>query len=120
MPAMRRRMMLALPRWWRVRSVLKMAARTIRQGYEPTKAVARIRRGAARLEIKDSLFCRVREPQPAPLCDFQAALIVQMLSRFNLPATFRIEQCMGTRGDACAVAIDVTPAIAEMETGTAA
>ena len=106
MPATRRRMIQALPRWWRVRTVLKMAARTIRQGYEPTKTRAGVRRGVARLEVKDSLFCRVREPQPAPLCDFHAALIVQFLNRFGLTSSARIEQCLGTGGDRCVIVME--------------
>lgn len=107
MSAMERRMILALPRWFRVRRVLRMAAATTRAGYEPTKVKFRVRRNAATFEIKQSLFCRVREPQDAPLCDFHAALIVKLLDRFNLPSTVKIDQCTGTQGALCAVAIEV-------------
>lgn len=107
MSGMERRFVLALPRWWRVRRVLRMAAHTTRAGYEPTRVKFRVRRHQATFEIRQSLFCRVREPQPAPLCDFHAALILKLLERFNLPAMVRIEQCIGTQGDLCVAAIDV-------------
>ena len=107
MPAFRRRLIMSLPRWWRARVVLRMAARTIRQGYEPTKTRARVRRREARLEVKDSLFCRVREPQPAPQCDFHAALAVQLLSRFNLPAASRVEACLGMQSAQCVIVMEM-------------
>lgn len=97
----------ALPRWARVRAVLRMAARTIRAGYEPTKVNVRLRRNTGAFEVRHSLFCRVRESQAAPLCDFHAALIVQLLNRFNLPSAVRIDQCTGTQGGQCTVAIEL-------------
>ena len=106
MSATKRRMLLAMPRWWRVRSVLGMAARTTRAGYEPTKVTVRVRRSRATFEVRNSLFCRVREAQAAPLCDFHAALIVQLLNRFNLPSTVQIQHCTGTEGALCLVTID--------------
>ena len=105
--APRRRFIQALPRWVRLRVALRLAAGTIRSGYEPTKAKVRVRRNHARFEVKNSLFCRVRAPQGAPLCDFHAALIVQMLRRFDLPSTVTIEQCTGTHSEFCAVAIEI-------------
>lgn len=105
--AVERGFVLALPRWARVRAVLRMAARTIRAGYEPTKVNVRARRTKAAFEVKNSLFCRARETQAAPLCDFHAAVIVQLLSRFNLPSTVQIDQCTGTQGGQCPVAIEL-------------
>jgi hypothetical protein len=107
LPALERGVLLALPRWARARAVLRLAARTIRSGYEPTKVTARVRRNQASFEVKNSLFCRAREAQAAPLCDFHAALIVQLLNRFNLPSTVQIDQCTGTQGAQCAVAIEM-------------
>ena len=46
-------------------------------------------------------------PQGAPLCDFHAALIVQMLHRFNLPSTVTIGECTGTQGAQCVTAIEI-------------
>ncbi len=105
--ALDRRFIQAQPRWWRMRSVLRLAARTIRAGYEPTKTKVRIRKNEASFEVRQSLFCRVRAPQGAALCDYHSALIVQMLRRFDLSSTVVIEQCTGTQGPHCLVAIDV-------------
>jgi hypothetical protein len=105
--AVRRRLIKALPQPLRLRAVLRVAAETIRSGYAPTKATVRVRKNQARFEVKNSLFCRVREPHDAPLCDFHAALVVQMLHRFDLPATVTIEQCTGTQGESCATVIEI-------------
>lgn len=107
MTGLERRIILALPRWFRLRRVLRAAAQTMRDGYEPTKVKVRVRRIQATFEVTDSLFCRVREAQASALCDFHAGLIVQLLSRFNLPSTVRIEQCTGTQGGHCALVIEV-------------
>ncbi len=107
LPAIERGFVLALPRWARVRAVLQMAARTIRAGYEPTTVNVRVRRNTGVFEVRNSLFCRVRETQAAPLCDFHAALIVQLLNRFNLPSTVQVDQCTGTHGGQCTVAIEL-------------
>jgi hypothetical protein len=108
MPTVRRRTLQALPRWWRARAVLRLAARAIRAGYPPSRATVNVRRGQARVEIASSLFCRVREAQTTPQCDFHAALINGLMATFNLPAVSHIETCTG-RGDAiCTVALDLT------------
>lgn len=110
MPAVRRRGLLALPRWWRSRAVLRVAADAIRAGYAPSTVVVRVRKGRARIEVRQSLFCRVRDVQPAPQCDFHAALISGLLASFNVPASFRIEACAGTGQGSCVVTCDLTSA----------
>lgn len=110
MPPLRRRALLALPRWWRSRAVLRVAARAMRAGYAPSRVVVRIRKGMARVEIRRSLFCRVREAQPAPQCDFHAALLSGLLASFNVPSTVTVERCAGAGGDACVLTCDLTAA----------
>lgn len=110
MPAVRRRMLLALPRWWRSRAVLRIAAQAIRDGYAPSRAVVRVRRGEARVEISHSLFCRVREAQATPQCDFHSALVTGLLASFNLPSVARIDACTGAGNVTCAMAIDLVAA----------
>lgn len=107
MSAFQRRALMASPRWWRFRRVLTLAGATLRQGYEPMKVRTRVRGSEGRMSITNSLFCRVRETQAAPLCDFHRALVVQLLSRFEIPATCRIEQCLGTQGSSCELVIEV-------------
>ena len=107
MSAWRRRMLLALPRWWRSRAVLRHAARVIRVGYAPSRVVIRVRRKQARVEIRQSLFCRVRDAQPVAQCDFHAAMVVRLLETFNVHASFRFESCVGSGGGVCVVLCDL-------------
>jgi hypothetical protein len=105
--AMERRFIHSQPRWWRLRSVMRLTARTIRAGYQPVKTKVRVKKNQAWFEVRQSLFCRVRAPQGAALCDYHAALIVQMMSRFDLPSTVTIEQCAGTQDSHCSVAVEI-------------
>ena len=118
MPAFRRRMLMALPRWWRSRRVLAIAAAAIRQGYGASRATVRVRRGTARIEIKHSLFCRVREPLAVPQCDFHAAMVMGLLSSFGLPGTFEIERCTGSGDGACVISVDLNAVAASVEATT--
>lgn len=108
MPAFRRRCLMMLPRWWRSRAVLALAAHVIREGYSPSRAAVKVRRGQARIEIGQSLFCRVREAQPAAQCDFHVALINGLLAAFNLPSAGVIEGCAGSGDGRCVVIVDLT------------
>lgn len=108
MPAFRRRWLMMLPRWWRSRAVLALAAHVIREGYSPSRAAVKVRRGQARIEIGQSLFCRVREAQPAAQCDFHVALINGLLAAFNLPSAGVIEGCAGSGDGRCVVIVDLT------------
>ena len=118
MPSVRRRSLLALPRWWRSRAVLRVAARAIREGYGPSRVVVRVHGGRARVEIRQSLFCKVRDPQPVPQCDFYASLITGLLSAFNLPGVLQIETCSATGGGTCVMTVDLTPAEVSAEAGS--
>lgn len=108
MPTQRRRWLMLLPRWWRSRAVLAVAAQVIREGYAPSRAVVTVRRGQARIEISQSLFCRVREAQPAAQCDFHVALISGLLAAFELPSAGVIEGCAGSGDGRCVVTVDLT------------
>lgn len=103
MPILRRRWMLAVPRWWRLRAVLNLASRAIRDGYAPSRAVVRVRKGQARIEIKQSLFCRVRGTQRLPQCDFHRALIAGLLTAFNLAASVSFDGCTATGNGPCVI-----------------
>ena len=115
MPAFRRRFLLATPRWWRTRAVLRLAAGAIRAGYAPSRATIKVRRGRARIEIRQSLFCRVREPQPLPQCEFYSAMILGLLAAFELPGTFETERCAGAGDNFCVVSVDLNAVAAPFE-----
>lgn len=108
----RRKLLLWLPRWWRSRAVLRLAAQSIRDGYGASRVVVRIRRGEARIEIRQSLFCRVRDVQPQPQCDFYAALVAGLLAAFQLSAIQQIEQCTAGGNSSCVMTVDLRAAAA--------
>src|SRR5438105_8682163 len=63
-----RRLVRAAPNWLRRRLVVRLARRLVRNSYRGSRAVSRVRRGMASLDLRGSLFCTVREPVPHPLC----------------------------------------------------
>ncbi len=84
------------PAWMRQRLALRAAARIVRSSFDGSRAVVRIRRGMARVDLRGSIFCGVREPVTQPLCGFYAATFSRMLATFNLPAHPVISGCRAT------------------------
>ena len=52
--------------------------------YQGSRAVSRLRRGTASVDVRSSIFCTVREPVPQPLCGFYAAAFTRLLALFDL------------------------------------
>src|SRR5262245_63602183 len=61
------------PRWLRSRILLRMARQLVRTSNRDSRAVARFKNGTARVDLRASIFCVVREPVPQPLCGYYAA-----------------------------------------------
>lgn len=120
LPAWRRRLVTGLPRALRVRSALRTAAGVARAVLHTSHAKPRVRRGKATLDVTASLFCAVREPQRLPLCGFYAAVAVETLQRFGVPAQARVEQCRAVTGDTCRVLIEPCSAEAAPDPAIAA
>jgi hypothetical protein len=93
-----RRLIGNLPAWLRARLVVRMANRLVRSTCEKSGATARFRAGAAHVNLRESVFCTVREPVAAPLCGFYAAAFGRLLALFDLPAGSGIESCRATGG----------------------
>jgi predicted hydrocarbon binding protein len=94
-----------LPEFWRVRSALRAARRICRAAYPNTRVKVRVRRGTARVEIKRSAFCQVRESVDRPLCSFYGGLVRRLLAAYGLDGTVRFERCLATGGDACVLSV---------------
>ncbi len=101
----RRAMALALPRAARARLALSLARRITRETYADSRAITKIRRGTARVELRGSLFCEVREPGERMLCGFYLALAERLLQRYNVPAEGEIDTCRAAGGRSCAIVI---------------
>lgn len=109
MPQVRCRVLLMLPPVIRVRLVLGLARRIVRESYSGSRALVRWRGGRATVDIRGSLFCVVRERVDLPLCDFYAAIIRRLLDLFNLHGDVATEQCRATGAATCALTVRLTP-----------
>ena len=107
MPAVERRLVAALPGALRARAALRIGRRLVAQTYPRTRAVTRVRRGVATIEVRDSLFCEVRHPGVAPLCGFYAAAFARILERFALPARVQVDTCRAAGGPGCSLSVVV-------------
>jgi hypothetical protein len=94
-----RRMFRALPLSLRSRVALRTASSLVRTTYPGSRAIIRLRRGAASVDLRGSLFCEVRETSVLPLCGFYAAAIRRVLNLYGLRAEAQVNECRaaGTR-----------------------
>jgi hypothetical protein len=104
----RRRMIDRLPRTWRTRAALRIAAGIVRHVCSTSRASGRVRRQDARLLVTDSLFCTVRERQAVPLCGFYEAVATGTLAAFGLRAAAHIEACHAVQGASCVIALNLS------------
>jgi bacteriochlorophyll 4-vinyl reductase len=95
----------ALPAFLRRRVVLRRAGMLVHASFDGSRARWRMRRGTARVDLQDSVFCTVREPAAYPLCVFYAAAYERFLSEFDLTAPVATVSCRGAGGDACIFSI---------------
>ena len=98
MSALERRMLRALPATLRARVALRTAGSLVRATYPGSRAIVRMRRGTASVDLRGSLFCEVREASQLPLCGFYAAAIARVLEHFGLRADARVDECRASGG----------------------
>ena len=105
MSPLTRRTVTALPAALRRRVVLGRANVFVRSTYDGSRARWFVKGGAARVDVRASVFCAVREPVAQPQCVFYAAAIGTMLARFDLDGVLSVESCRGTGADACVFSV---------------
>ena len=110
LPAMERRLIGVLPVPLRVRASLRTARALVRATYPGSRAIVRLRRNTASIDLRGSLFCEVREASALPLCGFYAAAIGRVLQLLSVAAEAQVVECRaaGTRRG-CSLAITVRP-----------
>ena len=101
MPPAKRALLKAAPVWLRRRLLLRLASRLVRSSYLGSRAVSRLRRGTASINVRASVFCTVREQVPRPLCGFYAAAFTRLLALFQMRARSEVVTCRGTGGATC-------------------
>jgi hypothetical protein len=98
----------AAPSWLRTRLVLRIGRRLVNDCFQGTRAAVRIRNGTARIDVKDSIFCSVRDRVDDPLCGFYAAMYTRLFSLFNLPSMATVVACRATGERQCALNIPLS------------
>jgi bacteriochlorophyll 4-vinyl reductase len=93
-----RRVMRALPASLRARAALRTARALVRDTYPGSRALVRMRRGTASVDLRGSLFCEVREAAGFPLCGFYAAAFSRVLQLFAIRADACVNACRGAGG----------------------
>ena len=102
LPAARRTMIRVAPRWLRSRMLIGVARGIVRSSYRDSRAIARVRRGTARIDLRASIFCSVREPVPQPLCWFYVAAVTRLMELFGIDADAEVVACRA-RGEATCI-----------------
>jgi bacteriochlorophyll 4-vinyl reductase len=110
MPSLQRRLIKGAPAWLRGRLLLRFARQLVRESYRGSRAVSRLRRGTASVDLRSSIFCTVREPVPEPLCGFYVAAFTRLLALFDMRARAEVVACRGTGGPTCLLSIAMTDA----------
>jgi hypothetical protein len=105
MRPVRRAVIKAAPGWLRKRLLLRLGGHLVRSSYHGSRVVARVRQGTARIDVRASIFCTVREPVAHPLCGFYAAAYTRLLTLFNLSHRAEVVACRGTGKPSCILAI---------------
>jgi bacteriochlorophyll 4-vinyl reductase len=105
LPAVQRLIIKTAPVALRPRLLLPVAARLVHRTYQGSRALSRIDRGAARIDLRASIFCTVREPVAQPLCGFYSAAYGRLMQLFEIPAEVRVVDCRGTGNAACVLNI---------------
>jgi bacteriochlorophyll 4-vinyl reductase len=101
MPAVRRSIIRSMPVWLRARMLTRFMDELVRSSYAGSRAVGKVRRGTARIDLRASVFCTVREPVGHHLCGYYAAAYTRLLGLFNVQTATQVESCRGAGGPTC-------------------
>ncbi len=108
-----RRVLRALPLRLRTRAALRTARGLVRATNPGSRALVRVHKETASVDLRGSLFCEVRAASVHPLCGYYAAAIVRVLQLFAVPADARVEACRASGGgQGCLMSVVVREAAA--------
>jgi len=110
LPAMERRLINVLPASLRSRAALRVGRMLVHNTYPGSRALMRVKKTDASVDLRGSLFCEVREASALPLCGFYAAALERVLQLFAIDARMQVLECRasGTR-KGCTFAIGLAP-----------
>jgi bacteriochlorophyll 4-vinyl reductase len=113
MPKIQRTMIKAAPVWLRSRLLMRLARRLVRSSFKGSRAISKLRKGTARVDVRASIFCNVRDRVPYPLCGFYAAAFTRLLALFDIGARTEIVACRGTGESTCMLTVTLAGAPAD-------
>jgi len=105
MPPLQRSAIKAAPAWLRRRLLLRLARKLVRTSYPGSRVISRVRRGMAKVDVRASIFCSVREPVAHPLCGFYAAAFMRQTALFNMRSHAEVVACRATGESSCVLTI---------------
>jgi hypothetical protein len=105
LPAFERALIHRMPEPLRLRLALRVARALVKSSNAGSRAIVRVRRGTATVDVRSSIFCAVREPAPAPLCGFYAAATRRVLELLRVTAAVDVGQCRGTGQPGCVLLV---------------
>jgi bacteriochlorophyll 4-vinyl reductase len=108
MPPFQRATIKAAPAWLRRRLLLGLARRLVHSSYKGSRAISRLRGGTARVELRASVFCTVREKVPHPLCGFYSAAFTRLLALFDIGASTEVISCRAAGEATCILNVSLT------------
>jgi hypothetical protein len=107
MTPIQRTLIKTAPVWLRSRMLLRLAQRLVHSSYRGSRAISRLRGGTARVDLRASVFCTVREKVPHALCGFYAAAFTRMLALFDIGASTEVVACRGTGEPTCVLNVSL-------------
>ncbi len=110
MPPMQRAAIKAAPVWLRSQILLRLSRRLVRSSFKGSRAISTLRKGTARVDLRASIFCNVRDRVPHPLCGFYAAAFTRLLALFELASRTEIEACRATGDATCILTVTLAGA----------
>jgi len=116
MPPLERALIRRAPVWLRGRLLVGLARRLVRNSYRDSRALSRVRRGIASVDLRASIFCSVREPVERPLCGFYAAAFTKLLTLFDLHSHAQVVRCRGKGEPSCVLEFDLARVTSESDT----
>jgi hypothetical protein len=107
MASTRRSIIRVAPAWLRSRLLMRWGRRLVRETYQGSRAISRFKRGVAKVDLRASVFCTVREPVPHPLCGFYAAAFTRLLVMFDIVASTSVVACRGKGESTCLLQVAI-------------
>jgi len=98
-----------LPTWARARVALQLSRRMVHDSYIGSRAIVRVRRGVANVDIRASIFCGVRERSAEPRCGLYAAAIGRFLHLLGATGEVEVRRCRATGDSGCILTVALRP-----------